>query len=204
MTVGNLATVVSIIPAAADNVPNNDHDELTDVHVQRHIRFDGKYEEGLEGSVVVTCAHDACCTETNVVESNCTTFQHASEGNQEKEYYNYFSKPRRGGGLKESMLDFKYLLAGIICYFRITKTRRLFTFLFLPIKEKINATILFIRELFSLKDVGWGPPGQARKLSTHAPKLVVCVFLNTRSSQFSLRIRLGVFFIYVPSACFPR
>ena len=114
-------------------------------------------------------------------------------------YSNYFGQRYVGEGLKESMYDFGHLLARIIYYAKVIKTRGIFMFLFLPRKEKINWRILLIRELFSLKDIGWGPPAQGHKSATHAPEIVVFVFLNTRSSQFSLC--LGVIFFLSTYMC---
>jgi hypothetical protein len=112
-------------------------------------------------------------------------------------YCNYFGKRCVREGLKESMYDFDHLLARFICYVKIIKTRGLFTFLFLPSKEKINGRMLLIRKLFSLKDVGWGLPAQGHKSATHAPEIVVFVFLNSRSSRLSLCLCFISFFKYV-------
>ena len=95
-------------------------------------------------------------------EIKCHRIRRACGGNQGKEHPNYFGKPRLEDGMKESTSHRECFLGRIIYYARI-KTRRLFTFIFLSRKEKINMRILFIWELFSLKDVGWGPPQTGKK-----------------------------------------
>ena len=95
-------------------------------------------------------------------EIKCHRIRRACGGNQGKEHPNYFGKPRLEDGMKESTSHRGCFLGRIIYYARI-KIRRLFTFIFLPRKEKINMRILFIWELFSLKDVGWGPPQTGKK-----------------------------------------
>ena len=123
---------------------------------------------------------------------------HASDGNQEKEYSNYFGKPRFEGGFKESRFDLVCLLAKVTCSVRIIKTRRLLMFLFLPSKEKIKVRILF-RKRFTLKDVGWGPPALVQRM----PQTSSFCFPIDRSSRFILCPGVTFYLKYVPSACFP-